>query len=243
MTELQDLRDQVARLLGRNLELAQKVEELERERVEVGVDDIARSVAGAARSAEQAMADEAAGGLRFTVPRVEVAVRGLVSVRENRVALRFPGVEERVGDDRLSSVSMVVAHVPMIAGGDDLVRLAEALARAQAAAAAWEPDRGREAAADIAARATHLLALQPGWGDAETVAGIASLADAFARLGEATGPVLPPDATRRYVAASKALSELAERLEAAGRASPDEFGSLAAPIGDLVTALAMERPR
>jgi cell division septum initiation protein DivIVA len=240
--EVQALRDQVARLLSRNVELEEKIEVLQRERTELGVDEIARSLVAATRSAEQVIVDESADGRGYTIPRAEIAVRGLLSRRGDSVALRFPGAEERVGGDRLSSVSMVVAHVPAEARTPELDRLRDALERAQTAALAWDEAGGREAASAIASHATYLLALRR-WVGAEAVAGIKQLADAFARFGEAVARVLPAAERSRYLAASRTFSEVAARLAAAGRASAEDLTALAEAIEELVVLLPGHRPR
>jgi hypothetical protein len=231
--DVQELRDEVARLLSRNLELEEKIEVLQRDRTELAVEDIARSLVGSTRLAEQAMADESDGGVRYVIPRAEIAVRGLLSRRGDAVALRFPGAEDRVGGDRLSKVSMVVAHLPPTEPGP----LQVALERAQTTALAWRGRRGREAASAIATHATHLLALRPRWGDGETSAGLGQLAKALSRFGDAIAPELAPERRDRYRAASKALADVADRAAAVGRISDEELHLAAAAIEELVAAL------
>jgi hypothetical protein len=114
--EVRLLRDRLAEQIGRNVELQERVEALERERAEVGLDAIAVSLAAAIKTAEAAMAEEAmtddGPGLRYAIPKAEVTVRGLVGRRGEGLALRFPGVEQRAEAGTMSSIRLGLARLP-----------------------------------------------------------------------------------------------------------------------------------
>jgi hypothetical protein len=239
--EVAELRDALAGLMGRNIELEQRIETLERERNELGVDEVARSLVRAARAAEAGMAEGTANedgpGVRFVIPRLDVAMRGIVGRRGDGFGIRFPGPEERAAAPVLSTISMTVAHVPAELADRGLERLRAGLEAVQATMSGWDRDRGRAASGDIAAQATRLFSLRAQWGDAETVAGIGALADALGRFGTQAGPELEPAAGDRYGASSRALSALTRRLGAVGRASADDLGAVGSILVDLADAV------
>jgi hypothetical protein len=237
--DVQLLRDQVARLISRNLELEEKIEVLQRERTEIGVAELARSLIEATREAERVMDDASDGGLGYAIPRAELSVHGLLGRRGDAVALRFPGPEDRVAGATLSTVSMVVAHVPSETRASAGSRFKEALERAQAAALTHPTGPGSQAATAIAGHATHLLALPRPWSGAEVVAGVRHLAEAFEGFGRTGARALPSAERERYLACSRSLVDVAARLETAGRPSDRDIADAAVVIhelGDVLSA-------
>ena len=243
--EIAGLRDALAALMGRNVELEQRIETLERERNELGVDELAGSFARAVRVAEGAMAetsaDDAGAGVRLVIPRLDVTMRGIVGRRGDGFAFRFPGPEERTAAPALSTISMSVARVPVPPIDRELQGFGAGLEAAQAALSEWDRDNGRAAAGEITDEATHLVSLRSQWGDAATVAGIGALADAFARFDTLAGPELEPAAQDRHASSSKALSTLARRLRAEGRASPEDLALIGSALFDLADAIRTAR--
>ncbi len=237
--EIAELRNALATLMGRNIELEQRIETLERERNELGVDEVARSLVRSARVAAVEMSDAVADepGVRYVIPRLDVEMRGIVGRRGDGFGIRFPGPEERSAAPALSTISMSVAHVPAPPVDREHERFRTGLEAAQATLSAWAPDRGRKAAGEIAAQSTHLLGLRSRWGDAETVAGIVALAEAFGRFETQASGDLEPAARDRLAGSAKALSALARRLSAAGRASPEDLDAIGSALAELADAV------
>jgi cell division septum initiation protein DivIVA len=244
--QLKVLRDQIARLVTQNLELTQKIEVLEQEKAELGVDLIARSLVQATRTAQQAIAAEAGDGGGYTIPELEVTVRGLLSRRGSDVAVRFPRPEDRIGADQLTSLRMTVVQVPPLQLSEQVRNLADALEGAQAAFAGWDREPGSAAASETLTRLTHLLSLRERWGDEEFVASARALAEAAVRFADATARQVPRDRAESYRIAAQSLLGLTRRLSRARRASAEDLGRLAAGIQNLVrshVALLGPRPR
>ena len=237
--EIAELRNALATLMGRNIELEQRIETLERERNELGVDEMARSLVRSARVAAAEMSDAVADepGVRYVIPRLDVEMRGIVGRRGDGFGIRFPGPEERSAAPALSTISMSVAHVPAPPVDREHERFRTGLEAAQATLSAWAPDRGRKAAGEIAAQSTHLLGLRSRWGDAETVAGIVALAEAFGRFETQASADLEPAARDRLAGSAKALTALARRLSAAGRASPEDLDAIGSALAELAEAV------
>lgn len=245
--EIAELRDALAGLMGRNIELEQRIETLERERNELGVDDVARSLVRAARLAEAGMAEAGADDegqvVRYVIPRLDVALRGNVGRRGDGFGMRFPGPEERAAPGGLSTISMSVAHVPLTAPVPDrgLRRLGAGLEAAQATLSAWDRDRGRSAAGEIADGATRLLGIRATWGDAESVAAIRALADAFERFNKQAATELDPAALERSAASSRALSVMAGQLGAARGVTPEDLAAVGSALVDIADAISTLR--
>jgi hypothetical protein len=239
--EIASLRQAIAGLMGRNVELEQHIETLQQERNELGIDEVALSLVRTARLAEASMAeataDEGGPDVRYVIPRVEVAMRGVVGRRGDGFGIRFPGPAEGVVAPALSTISMTVAHVPTERRGQELEPLRTGLEAAQAMLSGWDRDKGRTAAGEIAAETTHLLGLRGRWPDAETVAGLQALAAAFERFDKQAGGELEPAARERYVEASKALSVLARGLSVTGDASSEDLAAIGAALTDLAEAV------
>jgi hypothetical protein len=243
--DIAELRNALATLMGRNVELEQRIETLERERNELGVDEVARSLVRSSRVAAAEMADAGAGedapGVRYVIPRLDVTMRGIVGRRGAGFGIRFPGPEERAAAPALSTISMSVAHVPAPPIDREHERFRAGLEAAQATLSAWAPDRGRKAAGEIAAQATHLLSLRLQWGDAETVAGIQALTEAFGRFGTQASAELDAAARDRFVGSAKTLSALARRIDSAGRASAEDLDAVGSALADLAHAVRATR--
>ena len=243
--DIAELRNALATLMGRNVELEQRIETLERERNELGVDEVARSLVRSAHIAAAEMADAGADengpGVRYVIPRLDVAMRGIVGRRGDGFGIRFPGPEEHAAAAALSTISMSVANVPAPPVDRTHERFRTGLEAAQAALSVWAPDRGRKAAGEIAAQSTHLLSLRSRWGDAETVAGILALAEAFGQFETQANAELELSARQRLAASAKALSALARRLRSAGRGSPEDLDAVGSALADLADAVRTTR--
>jgi len=239
--EISELRHALAGLIGRNVELQQRVEALELERNELGLDEVARSLVRTARLAEDGMAEVAAGddasGVRYVIPRLDVSMRGTVGRRGDGLGIRFAGPEQGAAGPTFSTISMSVAHVPLPPGSPvprEVERFRAGLEAVQATLSAWDLDRGRSGAAEIAAQATRLLDVGSRWGDAETVGAIGALVEAIRRFQDQAGTDLDRAVRDRVAPASRALAALAKQITAAGSATPQELES----IGSLLATFA-----
>jgi hypothetical protein len=242
--ETSELRDALARVMARNVELEQRIEALELEQNELGLDEVARSLVNAARLAEDGMARVAGGedgsGVRYTIPTLDVAMRGTVSRRGDGLGIRFPGPDQWAAPHALSTITMTVAHVPNPPVEPELRGFRAGLEAIQIALTEWDRDRGRSAADEIVVQSSHLLGLRARWGDDETVASLRALAEAIRRFHAQTRMDLQPAARDRFAASSKALIALAERLRAdsATREGLESIGSL---LIDLAGAIAPDQ--
>jgi len=111
-TTVQELRDQIARLITENLRLQERLREAERERNEVAVPAIAAALVRSIHEAEEAMAVEASGGVSYAIPELEVTLRGYVSQREEAVLLHLPRPELSIPPEHLGTVRMTAASIP-----------------------------------------------------------------------------------------------------------------------------------
>lgn len=238
--EIAALRNALAELMGRNVELGQRIEALERERNELGVDEVARSLVRAAAAAEAGMveaAEDDGAGVRFVIPRLDVEMRGIVGRRGDGFGIRFPSPEGPASAPALSTISMSVAHVPVPHADRAIERFRTGLEAVQASLARWDRDRGRAGAGDIVAEATHLLSLRSQWGDALTVAGIGALAEAIGRFDTQARSELDAVGRDRLVASARALTALARRLGDAGQASPEDLAAAGSALVNLADAV------
>jgi hypothetical protein len=244
--EIAALRDALAEQMGRNVELGQRIEALERERNELGVDEVARSLVRVAAAAEAGMveaADDEGAGVRYVIPRLDVEMRGIVGRRGDGFGIRFPSPGGPIVAPALSTVSMSVAHVPAPPVDRALEGFRAGLEAVQASLARWDRDRGRAGAGDIVAQATRLLNLRSSWGDAMTVAGIGAMAEAIGRFDAQARSELAPVARDRLVASARALAVLARRMSDAGQGAPADLAETGSVLADLADAIsAATRP-
>ena len=235
------LRDALARLMTRNLELVREVEDLKRERSQTSVESIASAVAQSVRSANAAFAADAEGGARYTVSEIDATFRGTVLASPTGVALRMPIPEHGVLPGHLGSVRLTIAAVPPPVGESltvapppsPTVRLTAALEDLQTRLTRRTARQGAAAAKDGVAHATRLLALSAQWTDAETLAsGAEGIATALRQMAKAVpararAALTGPDA---YRDAAKRLSDIAKSLRLHKVAPADVITDLAGAI-------------
>ncbi len=167
--EVQRLRNQVASLLTRNLELQRRLEEFERDKTGVTLDDLAISLVRSLRSAEAAMADEAGNDRRYTIAEMQTSLRGFLTRQGDDLTLRLPRSELQAPPDNLGTLQFTLRQTPppalsapasltapSVAGS--LPALGRALEAMQSAFLASPSKRVAAAANEIVAQATHLLA-------------------------------------------------------------------------------------
>ena len=240
------LRDAMAALMGRNAELEQQVEILGQERNELGVDEVARSLVRAADFAETAMADpinvDEGPGIRYVIPDLRVEMRGIIGRRGDGFGIRFPGSDEGLAAEALSTISLRVAHVPAAAADPGLGRLSTGLEAAQASFASWDRDSGRAAAAEIVAQSTYLLTLGPRWDGDAAITGIGALADAIERFHAQAAGALDPAVRDGAAAASERLAALARRLGDAGQVTPPDGAAVGSALAEFAGAVSRPEP-
>jgi hypothetical protein len=235
------LRDALARLMTRNLELVREVEDLKRERSQTAVESIASAVAQSVRSANAAFAAEAEGGPRYTVSEIDATFRGTVLASPAGVALRMPIPEYGVLPGHLGSVRLTIAAVPPPVGESmtvapppsPAVRLTTALEDLQTSLNRRTARQGAAAAKDGMAHATELLASSAQWGDVETLASAAQGIATALRQMVKTVPARSrgaPSGQGGYRDAAKRLSEIARSLRLNKVAPADVFTDLAGAI-------------
>lgn len=106
------LREQVARLTSQNLALRKRVQELEAEKNEAGVEEVVQAVARSLRLAELAMAEASLGQQRYAISEIETTLRTFVAPRTEGLLLRLPDPEQNVQPGQLSSVQFTLVQAP-----------------------------------------------------------------------------------------------------------------------------------
>ena len=108
----EELREQIARLITENLRLREQLREAERERNEVAVPAVAAALVRSIRAAEEAMSAESSGGITYSIPELEITLRGYVSAREETVLLQLPRAESSIPPEHLGSIRMKTSSIP-----------------------------------------------------------------------------------------------------------------------------------
>ncbi len=158
--QVQLLRDQVARLLTRNLELERQLNALRQSTADFAVEAVAASLVQSVRTANQAMAAEASERQQYMVSELQTTLRALVSRQDDHVVLSLPRAEQPLPPEYLGSLQFTLSQVPTLLTPDREAELTAALEGAQAAILAWDREQGAVAAIDIAAQLTRLLDLR-----------------------------------------------------------------------------------
>lgn len=110
--EVKKLRQQVAVLTSRNLELRDRVRELEAEKNEAGIEEVAVALARSLRTAELAMVEESQGQRRYAISLMDTTLRTYIAPREDGLLLRLPDPEQNARGDQLSSVQFTLVQMP-----------------------------------------------------------------------------------------------------------------------------------
>ena len=196
------LRDQIARLLTKTVDLERQLEDVTRARAQSGVDALASALARSVRSANATLAAEAGDQPRFAVSDMEATFRGTVLASSSGVAFRLPVPEYGVLPGHLGEVRMTMATVPPPAGTPPAplpsvaaaaaatpspeAQLTAALEQAQQMFTGWTAERGKAAASHIVARTTQLLASPQRWNrPRDLAADVKKIADALHSLAKA----------------------------------------------------------
>lgn len=228
------LRDQIARLISRNLELQRQLDDLKRDRADLAIDEIAAAAVRSVRSAELALAEETGEGRRYTVSQLQTTLRGFLVQPGDRLALRLPLPENSVPPDHLGSLQMTFSQVPTAPPPDAEEALVATLEDAQAAFANWHREPGAAHARDVTARLTHLLSIRRQWGQESFVRAVHALADGALGFAHALGQGEIPRTLQRYQAAAQRVSDVAKSLLEARRAVPKDMARMAAAVARLV---------
>jgi hypothetical protein len=234
--QFKPLRDQVARLISRTLELERQVEDLQRARAELTIETVAASLVQALRSAEQALADdaEAGAGLRYTVAELQATLRAGLARQQGRLVVSLPRPELALAPEALSSLHLTLAHVPTLPAPREITALGAALERAQTAFVDWPTEAaGSPAAGEMTAEATRLLAAREQWTEPALLERLLALAQSAVALANTVGPAAP---TEPLTAFRSAVGGLLERLRpplATGQAAPGDLLGLAEAIEQL----------
>jgi hypothetical protein len=240
-TELKLLRAQIGRLITENLALRQQVDQLIRQKAEMPVQAIAEAAMRSVMAAEDAMAREASGDRRYTIPEIEASIRGVVVAREGAIALRVPSPEQPVSPAILGSVHVTVAQVPPPIGSvpRDVIAptraLESALERAQALFAGWAGRRGATGAEEVVAAVTQVLGTVPEWKLDDLRTGLESVIDAAAALAEKMAGRAPRRVVDACLAASRELREVLRSVQTLSR---EDMDKLAAGVDRLVETFA-----
>jgi hypothetical protein len=231
--ERRRLRDHVARLTSRILELERQLEDVKRERAEATMEALATAALRAVRSAETAMAAEDPER-RYVVSRLETTFRGFLAQRAEGVALSLPIPEYAAPPGSVGSLQMTFLRAPAPPTPSTPVgTLGEVLERAQAAFAAWDRELGAAPARDMTGHLTHLVILHEQGDNAGLLRTAHAAAETAVRFGSALGREVPAELLRPYGVAAEKLFGLTRQLVRAGRLAPEDLAKLAGALDGL----------
>lgn len=225
-----NLRDALARLVNRNIELRQRLDDLQVETTGVGIDALAAALARMMVSAERAMAAEALEGRRYTIPDLEMSLQGFLEKRGEALVFCLPRPEQNLMPELLSTVQLRVAHVPPASDSAAPSAPKEILESAQAAFSGWGEKAGGAAARDITGQLTRLLAALEDGNEEEVVRAAGALAGSAARFGAALARKVPPEVIQKYRASVAELRQVAASLAKTRRGGPEELIILAQAV-------------
>ena len=235
--EMQRLRDQVARLTSRVLELERQMEDLRRERTEATLEALAVSAVRAVGSAETAMAAEDPER-RYVVSRLDTTFRGFLAPGGESVTVSLPIPEYAAPSGSVGSVQMTLLRAPAPPGPFTPARtLAEALESAQAAFAAWDREPGFGLARDMTGHLTHLVALHEQGDTGALLRTAQAAAEAAVRFGSAVVQAAPSGPLEAYRAAADSLIGLARQFAASGRLTAADLAALTGALDRLTQSV------
>ncbi len=238
---VQELRNQVAKLITENLELSRQLEDLHRAKTDATVDALALSAISSVRTAEQAFADLSTDGTRYVVSELQTRYQGVILPQGEKLAFRVPLPEYGSAPGHLGSVQMTFKHAPPPAAAQVQPpppdRLRAALERAQSLFMGWPRRAGAAPAAKIADLITRLLGgepLEPG-ALLQQINLLSGLLTAFARGIQAEPPASAVEALQ---AAARQLAALIRGIDPAAGLSEQDLAALAAAIEQVNESLA-----
>ncbi len=240
--QIQELREQVARLITDNLELGRQLEDLRRAKTDAGVDVLAAGAINSIRQAEQAFAELSPDGPRYVISELQTRYQGVIVPQSGGLAFRVPLPEYGSAPGHLGSVQMTFGHVTPPAGTPSApapaagrARLAAALEQTQSLLINWPRRSGAPAAGKIVDRLTPLL----GGGSREPSAlldEVKQIIDLLAGFIEDIRLEKPPSAVSACRAALKQLSAIVARLDP-GAVTDADIANLSAAVEQLNQSL------
>ncbi len=242
--ELKLLRDQVAKLLSRNLELQQRIAELEREKVQGPVETMMAAIVRSVQTAEQAITAETPSH-PYVVSQLQATLRGLVNVQGENLVLSLPQAEQPVDPNLLTSMQIAVSQIPFSSAPDSALLLQEALEGAQVAFSTWNQEPGAAVAQDITARLTHLLATRQQWKGEDFLRSVQTLVDALTKFADALPQQIPPELLIVYRTKVQETLDLVQPMIQAHYATSDNLARLASALKQLTqsyTAISQSKP-
>jgi len=231
--EIKRLRDQIALLISKNLDLQRRLDEFEREKAGLTVESIGASLVGAIRSAEAAMAEEAGEDRRYVISELQASLRGFLSRQDNDLTLRLPRPEQTVPPDNLGNLQVTLKSVPPRILPESVIALATELETAQLTfASLLEKSGGSETspAQEIVAWSSHLLANLSQWREESFAQAAHAMAAAAVRLSESLPQRTPSNAAEQYRAAARGLVELTQNMKRSCRATIEDVMNLATSL-------------
>lgn len=243
--DIQELRDEIARLIGEKTELERQLADNRDTTRLLTLDRLVQSAALAFDGAAQS-SSAAGSSIVFVANRYETELRGTFSLQGDQLALRLPAPGDAPGAGNVGTLRFSFTRTPTsdpalqerASAGRTLLLQAEA---AQAAFARWTSEDGATVAQSLLALMTRLFSLQPRWLVAEVRVEAAALASETTALAAALGPRLSPAAQAKLAASSAALARLASDLSTATRTEAGHLLRLAIGVQVLVAMLAALR--
>jgi len=226
--EIKRLRDQIALLISKNLDLQRRLDEFEREKTGLTVESIGASLVDAIRSAEVAMAEEAGEDKLYVISELQASLRGFLSRQDNDLTLRLPRPEQTVPLDNLGNLQVTLKSVPPRILPETVIALAAELETAQLTFASLLDKNGETSPAqEIVAWSSHLLANLNQWREESFTQAARAMAAAAVKLAETLTQKTPGNAAEQYRAAARDLDELTQKMKRSRRATIEDFVNLA----------------
>lgn len=229
------LRDMIATVIDRNLELKRQAEETQQKESDLPFDFLAASLTRALRETEEAMALESGGSRLYVVSELQATIKGFIDKREDGLVLRLARSEQKIRPEQLSSITMTLSRVP-VAPAPEKSDLGKALEAVQTAFGVWDRDEGQNAAQDIADHASRLIAAPEMWGDTSLAREVSVTARAAGQFARDLRGAIPATRLRPLQAAVKTVSGVAAPVISAGRLTSSDVAAMAAALRALAAA-------
>jgi hypothetical protein len=227
--EIKLLKDQIARLISKNLEIKHQLEELRREKAEIPMESLAVLTVRSAHAAEDAIAQESPDGKGYVVSHLETMLRGFFVQRGEQLALRLPYPERAAPSEDLSALKMTFAKIPPPANTpatrapSPAENLVGALERAQASLGARQVGYDAHEPLQVLVHVTRLLDMYPRWVGDEFTDELQRLAEAAMEFETAQ---VPTASLENYGAAARQLRDHVRSVAQSRLVTPKDMETL-----------------
>lgn len=222
------LRDQLARLISQNLELRQRVENLEQEKADVAIKQIAASLAHSLQEAQEVIGAEDQGQHTYVISQMHTNLRGFITAgAQGDLVLTLARPEQLVQPESLASLFVNISRAPTLSSEGTFRSLAEALQDVQSVVDLWSREFSSMEAQEIVAYLTRLLGTSTHWNTTSFLRTFQVLASTVVNFGKLISDRAAPESLTTYRARAEDLLKMTDRLVEEGHASRADIASLA----------------